>query len=107
MKTATVVETVKTVPGDFYVQGGAKAIYKLSEPLTGYDEKTSDHVYVSTASVMGQPETYAFLCDEKGEVLSWTELPCSMKGVASHAEVLADAGYELAATLPNGKAEDT
>jgi hypothetical protein len=96
MKTATLVEAIHASGGDRYVTPGDKAVYKLSEPYKGYDDsEPTEYLYVSTASVFGSPETYAFPANEKGEVTSWTELPCSTKGDYSHADVLRDAGYEL------------
>lgn len=95
METATKIESVDVGAGDHVVRNGQKAVYKLSKPIDGYDGKSSDHVYLSTACVLGDWETYAFLCDAKGEVISWSELPCSMKGEFSHADVLADAGYSI------------
>lgn len=98
MRTATLYETCEHQPGDHVVCGGPKAVYQLSEPIV-YDDDCppTPFVFVSAATVLGMPETYAFPCDEKGEVLSWSELDGSQKGTASHAQVLADMGYKLVA----------
>lgn len=73
-----------------YVRFGKAAVYRL-EPAMGEIE----HVFLSTSTVMGTPETYAFASDEKGQVSDWCELPCSMKGDVTHEEVLLNMGYEV------------
>lgn len=97
MKTATLHETCEIKPtGSRSVSPGPKAVYALSEPLV-YDNTGAEcsYIYVSTARIMGKPETYAFPCDEAGEVLSWGELSGAMKGEITHAEVLEAMGYAL------------
>lgn len=72
------------------VNTGKAAVYRLEPPLG--DIK---YVFVSTATVLGRLETYAFASDEKGEVSNWCELEGSMKGDYSHEDVLAAMGYKL------------
>lgn len=83
-------------PATGYATFGPAALYRLSEPYT-YDVERPpcDYVFVSTARVMGEWETYAFPADASGDCLSWAELPCSMKGPSTHADVLKEMGHEL------------
>lgn len=88
MKTATKVRDLKD-----YV--GIAALYKLSEPLSSYDEQSSyEYVVVSSSAALGV-ETYIFGSNEAGEVLDWTELPGSLRMVFNHQVVLNQAGYEV------------
>lgn len=66
---------------------------KLSWPVTNLDwndnpEYTFDHVLVSAVSSVYATETYLFPSDEDAEVVSWGELPGSMRGVVPHEEAL-------------------
>ena len=46
------------------------------------------HVVTSATNVMGEPETYVFPSDEKGNVTDWLELPGSYKGGLDHGEAI-------------------
>jgi hypothetical protein len=81
MKSATKIKDLSGFTGE-------AALYKLSEPLDTYD-----YVVVSTASVWGAIETYIFGSNEKGEVLSWSELDGSERGIYDHEKALENAGY--------------
>jgi hypothetical protein len=67
---------------------GDAALYKLDSVVSTYDGDTAEHVIVSAAQVFGAPETYIFAATADGEVISWGELPGSMKGTLSHHEAL-------------------
>lgn len=104
MKTATLVKEHPRRRGNLAVSHGPAALYKLSEPLKCmWLDEPFEHVFVSTSTVLGTPETYAFAADETGNCLSWSELDGSTKGDATHAQVLADMGYELLATPPSSE----
>jgi hypothetical protein len=96
MKSSTYVREVEGRDrSDSFVQLGRAAIYKLSEPLSFREDRSCTHVFVSSTTVMGVPETYAFPADESGKVLDWGELDGSQKGDVSHEQVLSDMGYPL------------
>ena len=65
--------------------------YRCEPPYLGQ----YDHVRVSTAIVMGEPETYVFPCDEDGKVTDWGELDGSFKGACDVARAIAQMGYEV------------
>lgn len=95
MKTATLVRELE----DF---SGRAALYKLSDPLPNWRDSDDpeyaryEFVVVSAATVaVSGPETYIFGSNEKGEIVSWSELPGSARGTLSHSEALSDAGYQL------------
>ena len=75
---------------------GAACLYKLSEPLGGYE-----YVVVSAArdatdkfnNLVG--ETFIFGSDETGKIKSFIELPGSYKGGLDHQKALNDAGYDI------------
>ena len=85
---------------------GAAACYRLSEPLTfegRYDEATDSYpmrstryVWVSTAQVCGEWETYAFASYANGKVHMWRELRGSRKDELDHTVILENLGYEVA-----------
>lgn len=82
MKTAELVKKHpdRSAKNNSAAEYGLAALYKLSEPLQGYDEgQESDYLYVSTSRICGTWETYAFLAKPDGDIISWTELPCSSK----------------------------
>jgi hypothetical protein len=79
---------------------GHAALYKLSTPLIheGYDDVQTNHSYVVVSSAhvpFSGPETYIFGANKHGEVVNWSELEGSRRGVYSHADVLRKAGYEV------------
>jgi len=83
MKEAKFIKNIEGWRGD------AK-LYALSESLEGYS-----HVIVSGIHVLGEPETYIFPANEKGECLDWGELDGSLKGDIDHKQVLENAGYTV------------
>jgi hypothetical protein len=81
---------------------GLAALYRLSEPLKGYDwgdepgPPQYEYVVVSAAvATFSGAETYIFGSNERGEVVSWTELRGSMRGTLDHAAALENAGYQV------------
>jgi hypothetical protein len=94
---------------------GLAATYRLSVPVSFhvYDKRTGDYVirkaryvWVSTAQVLGEWETYAFPAYSSGKVVNWGELPGSMKDTRDHHEVLERMGYDIAHSVArrnNGK----
>ncbi|SER51203.1 MULTISPECIES: hypothetical protein [Pseudomonas] len=74
---------------------GHQALYELSEPLDGHSL-----VVVSAIDYESHGwktlETYIFPASKDGEIIDYCELEGSIKGTASHAEALANAGYEIA-----------
>lgn len=80
---------------------GFASLYRLSEPLSGYDwddegAPSYEYVVVSAANVMfSGPETYIFGSKADGQVVSWSELEGSFRGGLSHAEALSNAGYTI------------
>lgn len=90
MKTA---QFIKDVSENFT---GKAYLYKLSERMKDYDgqEVDTDYVVSSAATGMGF-ETYLFPADEKGKVISWGELPGSIKGVCDTNVPLESLGYEI------------
>ena len=91
--------------GVSFVQHGGAALYKLDTPIkigTSYrskrkvpKERTTRYVYVSTSSVMGEIETYAFAAYSSGKVFDWSELEGSQRGTSNHMKVLADMGITV------------
>jgi hypothetical protein len=80
-------------------------VYEVTPPVEwkryNYDTDSEDlfessYVWVSAVNVpYSGPETYAFPCDWKGEVLDWMELPMSRKGEYHPDWILNDAGYTV------------
>lgn len=77
-------------------------LYRLSEPMTGYDwskdsDLRSEYVVVSGSTMFGEdrPETYIFLANESGEITNWTECDGSFQGSIDHARALSNAGYMI------------
>ena len=88
MPGATLVRVTRERDGAL----GRAAIYKLDNPSIDYDGKAFSFVWISTSMVFGL-ETYAFACDEDGDVPCMIELPGSEKGTSSHERVLRGMGY--------------
>ena len=71
---------------------GSAALWRLSEPVkvSVYDENIPvDELHYFAASAVNDPslgvhETYLFATDHIGNVLSWVELPGSMRGTTHH-----------------------
>ena len=88
-KSAVAVKNIKEAKG-------RACLYKLSEPLVGYE-----YVVVSAArdhtdsynNLIG--ETFIFGSDESGKIRSFLELPGSYKGGLDHQKALNDAGYDI------------
>ena len=87
-KSAVAVKSIKEAKG-------TACLYKLSEPLRGYE-------YVVSAAKDGTDsfnqtigETFIFGSDETGRVISFLELPGSYKGGLDHQKALNDAGYDI------------
>jgi hypothetical protein len=90
--------------GISFVTPGAAALYKLDTPIkigTSYrskrkvpKERTTRYVWVSTSSVMGEIETYAFAAYSSGKVFG-SELEGSQRGTSNHMKVLADMGITV------------
>lgn len=74
-------------------------LYRLYPPFKSWD-KTHNYVVVSGAYVYGQPETYIFASNKKGEISNWTELEGSIMGSINHKEALGNIGYRI---IPKGK----
>ena len=91
--------------GISFVTSGAAALYKLDTPIkigTSYrskrkvpKERTTRYVWVSTSSVMGEIETYAFAAYSSGKVFDWSELEGSQRGTSNHMKVLAGMGITV------------
>ena len=86
MKTATLVKD--------NIEGfrGHAALYKLSQPLEGYE-----YVICSTDYAMFGLETFIFGATKQGYVRDWGALEVygTKRGTEDHRELLNDAGYEL------------
>ena len=84
MKTATLVKD--------NIEGfrGHAALYKLSEPLEGYE-----YVICSTGTTIFGLETLIFGANKQGDALNWGELYGSKRDTEDHEEVLNAAGYEV------------
>lgn len=68
---------------------GNAALYKCEPPYDG-----NEYVIASTSSFFGV-ETYLFTSNENAEVLSWTELEGSARGVGLHEWVWSSIGYQV------------
>lgn len=97
MKTATLIKNLPTSK-----TGAMQALYLLDPPIReeGYTEDDAVLIwkYVVVSAVNARwsgNETYIFPANEKGEIVSWSELEGSIKGTRSHAEALANAGYTI------------
>jgi hypothetical protein len=88
-KSAVAVKSIKEAKG-------VACLYKLSEPLVGYE-----YVVVSAARDASNNyeeqigETFIFGSDESGKIKSFLELPGSYKGGLDHQKALNDAGYDI------------
>ena len=98
MKTATLIKNLGTS-----ASGAKQSLYLMTPPIKeeGYSEDDAtllwNYVVVSAVSAFdtGCDETYIFPANEKGKIVSWLELPGSMRGTLSHTEALANAGYNI------------
>jgi len=90
------MKTAKLLKDNLNGFTGHAALYELSEPIVGYDNKKHKFVICSTAyAMLSGIETYIFPANKKGKITNWGELDGSMRGVDSHREVLKEAGFEL------------
>lgn len=88
-------EGSSAVGGVPVVVRGTQVLWRCDPPWESYNEDEGTHTFVVTSStvVMGVPETYVFPADESGAVVSYGELPGSMKGTLDHIAPLTDQGY--------------
>lgn len=73
---------------------GVAIHYKLSVPLEGYSDVIVSAIDHADA-VFRTFETYIFPCDEHGKVISYCELPGSVRDTNDHTQVLADINYSI------------
>ena len=86
IKSAKVVKNVKETQGK-------ACLYRLSEPLLGYE-----YVVVSAVKnylTESDGETFIFGSDMSGKIKSFLELPGSYTGGMDHQKALNGAGYEI------------
>lgn len=95
MRKATVVQVYSAA--DLGRPRGQTVLVKLDEPVEYGDEKTTDHIYVSAATIGSIDEVYLFPADEDWEVLNWLELEGSRRGTLSIRETMTEAGYDISA----------
>ncbi|MEA5159989.1 hypothetical protein U5903_04295 [Cereibacter johrii] len=74
---------------------GDARLYGLSEPVIYQDEKITSFVVISAVDVLDSSETYIFPADERGNVLSYSEMEGSFQGSKDHARAIMDAGWRL------------
>lgn len=85
--TATLVRRIEHWTGD-------ARLYKLSEPVPCWDDKTTEYVVVSaTTAPFGGPETYVFAADAEGKVTDWSEMSGSFRGGLNHGEAIRNSGW--------------
>ena len=96
------MKTAKLIQDNLKGFNGHAALYQVNPPMAastwdGPDapSKMHDFVVVSSARVLGTPETYIFPASNKGKVLDWIEMAGSARGIYSHDAVLANAGYDV------------
>lgn len=75
---------------------GDARLYELNPPVVwpGFPEHELTHVIVSGVDVLGMDETYIFPANER-EILSWVELPGSIRGAIDHRRALEGAGWTV------------
>ncbi len=88
MKTATFIDDVS------HMFTGEARLYHVRPALGGHDYVVSSAL--GSAFDSGQPETYIFGANPKGEVLSWSELEGSQRGICDPDSAIRNAGYEIA-----------
>jgi len=79
-------------------------LYKLDPalPVVHVDDdgrkfvRNVEYVVVSAAYNFGRPETFIFEADDDGNIVSWLELPGSVRGVLDFGRALLNAGYQIA-----------
>ena len=77
---------------------GDQRLYKVDPPIKGWGSDGGtlyEYVVASAADVFGEPETYLFPADAKGNIVDWCELDGSQKGTLSQSDVIEDMGYEI------------
>jgi hypothetical protein len=87
MKTAHLVKDLGRS-----ASGARQKLYRLS------DQDLSETGYVVVSAVVAPitgPETYVFSANETGEILDFSELEGSIRGVMDHEASLSAAGYTL------------
>jgi hypothetical protein len=76
---------------------GTARLWKLSEPVSYEEGKTTDRVITSATSVMFTgAETYIFPANAGGVVIDWLEMPGSFRGALNHEAAITRAGWEIA-----------
>ena len=98
MGTAVKINNLGRGPGE----GEEQTVYRLEPPYQPERGPAVEYVLVSAAMVnyghgSFHPETYLFPSDENGTVISWGELPGSIKGVLDGPAALNGLGYEVEA----------
>ena len=96
MNTATFI---KDVSGKFK---GRARLYRVDPPMPyGWDwDKeacihSAQYVVSSAACPYGGIETYIFPTDKEGNVINWSELEGSTKGIYDCDQAIRNAGYEV------------
>jgi hypothetical protein len=72
---------------------GRACLYRLSEPLTGYEYVVVSAVKSNLTDCDG--ETLIFGSDDTGKIKSFLELSGSYSGGMAHDKALNDAGYDI------------
>lgn len=93
-KTATFVRKLTGWRGD-------AALYRMDPPHEGSEYVIASAVdlnygdSVPATFALASCETYLFPADEDGDVVEYTEMDGSLKGVKDHEDALNAAGYEV------------
>lgn len=83
-----IAKLIKTLP---VTEAFAKqALYKVSPAIEGYE-----HVVASGISNIWGTETYLFGANESGEIVVWSELPGSIRGVVDHEAAFDSIDYKI------------
>jgi hypothetical protein len=94
--TGTVVSTLARESNSLKVKLGLKSLIKLDAPFKINDDgDTTLYVVISTVTVFGVVETFAFPANSDGMVTSYIELEGSMKGTGDHEEVISAMGITI------------
>jgi hypothetical protein len=91
-----VAKLIKTIPNK--AKGGSMKLFRVSPPVNYRDGEETNYLIVSaipSAFDTGNPETYIFPANKKGEIVSWGELEGSYRGGMSHEKALLGLGYEI------------
>ena len=95
MKTATFIMKMEGWNGD-------ARLYKVSPSVEyGWDDDKDTTKFIIVSAVVAAfsgPETYIFPASKTGEIISWTEINGSQRGILDHEKALKDAGYKITTT---------